>query len=125
MFLVVGTRKCLLLGGVILLFGRILIEYWLRGTTSLLMAMSDHTGLIPSIHEIMSYVVNVKRDSSRVNIEFSDLLHAVISTGPNPNPGFFYLGAWKKATPMRAYNSLKMLDEKIASCLVSGTEALQ
>lgn len=96
-----------------------------QGTYKFLNGDEQSHWINPLHVEIMSFMVDVQRDGSRVDLHFGSLRHAVTSSGDGPNPGFMDLGAWEKATPMRPYNSLKRLDEKIASCLTATDTAIR
>lgn len=69
------------------------------------------------ISRTVQFDVVAKKDSGKLLIAFTDIMHAQKETGAATNSGFTPVGAWDGANPDMALSTLKDVAAKIQSCM--------
>lgn len=72
--------------------------------------------LAPSKDNI-SFRLNAKRSQAGMTLSFTNLERASSDTGTMANPGFYKIGTWSGANPMRVVSSLKRTADTINGCI--------
>lgn len=66
---------------------------------------------------IVAFKLKAERQGDNVQLDYTNISQAMTRSSSVANPGLRPLGAWSSAHPLRVYDALEQLSNKLAQCL--------